>query len=354
MTILQVTEADPCLLAACRRWWQQPQLRIHGLQCQALAGGLSGSLLERCCLTLSAGEKQWQWQVIHKRGAVVQGAFMRGASRREALFYRHLAPRLPLGLPTVFAADCPGHDIWMLPFAASKASDHWHAAWSAVDVRRCLHDLARLHSGYWAQTSSLNEYHWLAQPTHRDADALLTEARNSLQILLAEGNDDPLLTPTRLQQWLRVANQPQAMLAILNEAPATLLHGDAGFQNIAIRMSDGKPIWFDWQLVSTGPAVLDLVTFIHPWTYATAHPPMPAREMLHEYEQALGRFGIRQPADMWARQFDAALLWRWLSQWAPLVGQHRHRLRPKVRDRLYHVFKRLHWLALDRWIADQT
>ena len=152
--------------------------------------------------------------------------------------------------------------------------------------------------------------------------------------------------------WLRSERwrgTPPTLLSTLNDGPFTLLHGDAGFQNIALTTDGRQRIWYDWQLVAAGPPALDLVTFLHPWAYPEARPALPLADMVDLYLAALQRRGHKLSSEQFNRQLDAALLWRWIIQWAPLLGQYSDRLQPEVRERLYAAFEQLHWPALARW-----
>jgi thiamine kinase-like enzyme len=206
-----------------------------------------------------------------------------------------------------------------------------------------------LHAHFWGKTEALTRKSWLARPADRDAAALLADAQEGLQQIIAASAYDDTLTPHRLHRLLTLARHPRPLLTLLQATPPTLLHGDAGFQNIAVAENGATRIWFDWQLAGMGPAALDLVTFLHPWAYPQAHPPFSYAEMVDLYLHALETEGILLEKTLFARQLDAALLWRWLSQWAPLLGKYRARLRDDIRIKLYHAFAQLHWPALARW-----
>jgi aminoglycoside phosphotransferase (APT) family kinase protein len=171
----------------------------------------------------------------------------------------------------------------------------------------------------------------------------------SLETLLAEAALDDALTAPRLSRLLALAVSPAPLLHTLNRGPFTLLHGDAGFQNIAISLNGRERLWYDWQLAAAGPPALDVATYLHPWAYPDAQPPLSFGEMIDTYLAALARRGRVLAPELFARQLDAALIWRWLCQWAPLLGLYRARLKPEVRERLYHAFAQLHWPALERW-----
>lgn len=333
------------LLWGLRRYLAAPQASVTTWQRQPFAGGLSGSALEYWQLGLRRAGVQQSITLIYKRGAVAEGAFLRGAAQREALVYAHLSPLIPLTLPTAVAFDVVRGDLWLLPFAAGKRTSHWQADWDAADAQATLDDLARLHSAGWGEEDRLAAYPWLARPIAVDAAALLADARRGLDRI----PPDAQLTAARLQQLRALAARPDPLLDRLHAGPQTLLHGDAGFQNIAISADGRQRVWYDWQLAAVGPPALDLACYLHPWHYAEAQPPQPPAAMIEQYLAALARRGRLLDREHFLRQLDAALLWRWLIQWAPLLGIYRARLRPEVQARLYHVFARLHWPALERW-----
>ncbi len=346
-----MAEVPPALLWGVRRYLAAPNAAIISVQRQPFPGGLSGSTLEYWRLSLRRAGVQAALTLVYKRGAVVTGAFLRGAPQREALAYANLPGRVPIDLPTAIAFDVAAGDLWFLPLPPGKSSSHWQANWDAEDVANALTDLARLHLAFWDVRPEMDAWTWLAQPVGRDAGSLLREGRQGIETLIAAGVEDAHLPAARLARLHALASDPGLLLATLQESPHTLLHGDAGFQNIAVSQDGRQRLWYDWQLVAAGPPALDLVTFLHPWAYPESGAPLSPEEMAAIYLQALARRGRPLDEAAFHRQLDAALLWRWLIQWAPLLGLYSQRLRPDVRDRLYHAFSRLHWPALDRWPA---
>lgn len=337
-------DLPPALLWGLRRYLAAPHATVTALHRQPFEGGLSGSTLEYWRLHLRRAGVQQTITLIYKRGAVVAGAFLRGAPQREALAYANLPGKIPLDTPTAVAFDIAAGDLWLLPFPASKHSSHWLADWSRADVEAALTDLARLHLAFWDAPAKLAQMSWLARPAGADSAALLADARAGLDAIVA----DDALTPARLADLQALAAAPAILLDPLVAGPLTLLHGDAGFQNIAITQDGRQRLWYDWQLVSAGPPALDLVTFLHPWAYPDASPPLSLAAMIDFYLAALQKRGRSLDPAQFRRQLDAALLWRWLIQWAPLLGAYRARLRPHVRARLVAVFEALHWPALER------
>ena len=342
-------EIPDALLWGLRRYLAAPNASIIALHRQPFQGGLSGSALEYWRMHLHRAGVQATMTLIYKRGAVVSGAFLRGAPQREALVYSVLSSQVPIDVPTIVAVDVLAGDLWMLPFPPSKHTSHWLADWEAEDVDAALKDLARLHLKFWRTEEVLGQWPWLARPTTRDAGDLAGEGLAGLEIITEVGAYDDSLTPRRVAQLRALAENPTPLLSVLNQGGFTLLHGDAGFQNIALSRDGRQRIWYDWQLASVGPAALDLVTFLHPWAYPDASPPYPLAEMVERYLMFLEQRGLGVNRSDFRAQLDAALLWRWLIQWAPLLGQYRDRLRADVRARLYAAFEQLHWPALARW-----
>lgn len=348
-------DLPPALLWGLRRRLASPAATVTSLQRQPFSGGLSGSTLAYWRMSLRRAGIQSSITLVHKRGAVVEGAFLRGAPQREAQVYASLAGKAPIAMPTAIAFDLLSGDLWLLPFPPAKHTSHWLADWDRADIENTLADLARLHAVYWEVDARKPDEHglaswpWLAHPTTADAPDLMADAVRSLQGLLTETAHDDVLTAERLSQLLALATEPEPLLETLNQGPLTLLHGDAGFQNIAISTDGRERIWYDWQLAAAGPPALDLATYLHPWAYPEAMPPLPLSDMVAIYLAALARRGRVIAPDLFAHQIDAALLWRWLCQWAPLLGLYRARLKDDVRRRLYHAFGQLQWPALERW-----
>ncbi len=336
------------LLWGVRRHLAAPRAEITAIQRQPFPGGLSGSPLEYWRLSLRKAGVASSLTLVYKRSQVVTGEFLKGAGQREALTYAALAHRIPLTLPTVVAVHAPAGEIWMLPFPPAKPASHWRAAWDEEDVRGAIADLARLHAAHWNDKALAEKAPWLWRPVGEDADRLLAEGRAGLERIQDAALFDDSLTPQRATRLLALARDPSPLLDILNAGPKTLLHGDAGFQNIAISKDGRMRIWFDWQLTGWGPPALDWATFLHPWAYPEAQPPLSFQAMTDLYLQALARRGLELPAAAFRRQLDAALLWRWLIQWAPLFGLYRERLRPDVQARLGHAFAQLHWQSTSK------
>ncbi len=341
-------EIPEALLWGLRRYLAAPNARVRAIHRQPFRAGLSGSTLEYWRLHLHRAGVQSTITLVYKRGAVVDGAFLRGAPQREALAYVDLPQYIPIAMPTKIAVDIPAGDLWLLSFPPVKNTSHWLADWDRTDIERVLTDLAKLHTAFWDQKDTLDNWSWLAHPTGANAQALTQDGLAGIQTLIQNEGFDTQLTPKRLKRLQELANDPSPLLNPLNEGPITLLHGDAGFQNIALTLDGRQRLWYDWQLTSAGPPALDLVTVLHPWAYPDTNPPLSITAMVEYYLKALANRGYPVGLNVFQQQLDAALIWRWICQWAPLLGQYSQRLQPNVRARLYSAFAELHWPALER------
>jgi hypothetical protein len=115
-----------------------------------------------------------------------------------------------------------------------------------------LTTLARMHAAFW-NAEELTSLAWLFR---EDVPALpllqLVEARYPT-FLERFGKRVPVALAPTLGR-LAAGSVPTF------RSPLTLCHGDFHRNNVCIR-GDGTPIFFDWQLVSRGPAALDVQRF---------------------------------------------------------------------------------------------
>lgn len=339
---------SPVLLEGVRARLGDPQARIVSVERQLLSGGLSGSRLEYWRMGLKHANALTPLTLVYKNGSAVTGALMRGAAQREALAYANLTDHTPLTVPNVVAADTFTGDIWMLPLPPAKPATHWSADWTEDDVRCAITDLVRFHAAFLGKEAIARQWRWLLRPTMDDAERLLADGREGLELVARTASYDDVLTANRVARLLSLSYHPERLLHVLDECPNTLLHGDAGFQNIAVVPTARKCIWYDWQLVGWGPFVLDLVTFLHPWGYLESRPPLSIRAIIDYYLKMLQLKGIEIAPAAFHRQLDAAFLWRWLIQWGPLLGKYRERLRPDIYERLGRAFEQWVWPIIDR------
>ncbi len=163
---------------------------------------------------------------------------------------------------------------------------------------------AQLHAACW-QAPELEEG-WLVDP----ADALLyltPERLNDLQ----ETDDTYASQATRMWPYLwqfldgpevtaiwRTMKTPDAYLAALRQAPATLAHGDTWLANLGVR--DERLIMLDWALATAGPATFDSLWLAFTWQ---ATDPQHA---LDQHRRSLVNHGVTAAEDdeLWSLLCD--------------------------------------------------
>ena len=86
-------------------------------------------------------------------------------------------------------------------------------------------------------------------------------------------------------------------------------------------VSPGKQIAYDWQQTAVGPGVIDLLTFVNMSGWWFSPLPLARQEMIEIYRSELDdRLGISWDEESWSRQWDHALMWRFLQEWIDLLA----------------------------------
>lgn len=263
----------------------------------------------------SGGAGECRLVVKEPRGTTRTG--LAGAGRREVGVYRSLAPHLPMKMPALVAASASGD--WLVLEAISQAKSP--EAWDPEDYRRAIESLAQLHDRFWGLGEDLGTYTWLSRPLEADFDVHLAVAAQSLDRIVEKGSLGSLAgAPARIQVLTRLIEQAPAVVAPLREQPSTLLHGDYWPGNIAVTHG-GEQIAYDWQQTAVGPGVIDLLTFVNMSGWWFNPPPVAREEMVEIYRTEMDeRLGIAWDEDSWARQWDHALMWRFLQEWIDLLA----------------------------------
>jgi hypothetical protein len=295
-TSLQVTTVTPYSIPD-----QRPSIgRVRGITV-----GYEGATGAGDCLLV----------VKEPRGTTRTG--LAGAGRREVGVYRSLAPHLPMKTPALVAASATGD--WLVLEAVSQGKNP--EAWQKQDYRRAIESLAQLHDRFWGLGEDLGTYTWLSRPLEADFDVHLAVAAQSLDRIVKKGSPGSLAgEPSRIQLLSRLIDQAAAVVEPLRDQPSTLLHGDYWPGNIAVT-EGGDQITYDWQQTAVGPGVIDLLTFVNMSGWWFNPLPLARQEMVTIYREELDqRLGISWDEEGWARQWDHALMWRFLQEWIDLLA----------------------------------
>jgi hypothetical protein len=211
----------------------------------------------------------------------------------ETLFYRELAPEIAPLAPECWFSQIQGQQGWIVLDEAY--SDYRPQGWTHRDVEAVLDDLASLHAEYWEQDSFLRLLGWLPQRFNQTARETINSPTQVAQFrYLAEqgasisehairtaGRLSPLFIKASagldmLREWggwpmvlgekhLRAAaellDDPVPVIQPLRELPMTLLHGNPAPTNWRLSLVQERRL-LDWQNLSIGPAVCDLVCFM--------------------------------------------------------------------------------------------
>lgn len=212
---------------------------------------------------------------------------------RELLFYRRLAPTVPIRVPRCHLAEAApggGEFVLLLDDAApARPRDQVRGA-TADDVALALGELARLQARFWGG-AGLSGQDWLPVPGpaagRRRAAAYRVTAEGFLARFGAR------LSPraravvagfgTRVRRWA-AAQQP----------PYTLLHGDFRLDNLLFGDDPGSaPLTVvDWQTVALGSGPNDAAYLV-----GGALPEDVRRDreedLLRHYRRALATAGVR-------------------------------------------------------------
>jgi hypothetical protein len=263
----------------------------------------------------SAGSGECRLVVKEPRGTTRTG--LAGAGRREVGVYRSLAPHLPMKTPALVAASASGDWLVLEAIPQTKTPEDWGPA----DYRRAIESLAQLHDRFWGLGEDLGTYTWLSRPLEADFDIHLAVAAQSLERIVEKGSPGSLAgAPARIRVLSRLIDQAAAVVAPLREQPSTLLHGDYWPGNIAVA-DGGEQIAYDWQQTAVGPGVIDLLTFVNMSGWWFNPLPLAREEMVDIYRAQLEeRLGVSWDEGAWARQWDHALMWRFLQEWIDLLA----------------------------------
>lgn len=263
----------------------------------------------------AAGAGECRLVVKEPRGTTRTG--LAGAGRREVGVYRSLAPHLPMNTPALVAASVSGDWLVLEAIPPGKNPE----AWDTVDYRRAIESLAQLHDRFWGLGEDLGAYTWLSRPLEADFDVHLAVAAQSLERIVEKSSTgSPAGAPARIELLTTLIDQAPAVVAPLREQPSTLLHGDYWPGNIAVT-EKGEQIAYDWQQTAVGPGVIDLLTFVNMSGWWFSPLPLAREEMVEIYRMELDeRLGISWDEAAWARQWDHALMWRFLQEWIDLLA----------------------------------
>jgi hypothetical protein len=295
-----------------------------------LAGGMSGSFV----YDVRLGDTR----AVLKMTLPTSPHVALAQARREAWFYEHLAPRVPLLVPRPLALhvdEARGISILLNAYQPSPPAPRW----SDRHYVEIASQLGRLHGSFWGKVAGLAAFQWL-RPEPRPA--MPVRCRQASMTWRDMGEREALrdgVIPRRLQTVQRLLERLSAREQPPPTMPPTLCHGDCHTGNI-LHGAAGEWMWADWQAVHIGSGAEDLSFFCQ--RALAAGGILPREAMVDAYRAAIAAEVEDVPT---AERIEHALAWAeltsWLLDWPPyLTNAPAHKL-GRVLDRIDSVVDRL-------------
>lgn len=213
-------------------------------------------------------------------------------SAREVWFYRDIAPRRAVPVARMYfgAADEATERVVLLlqDFPEARQGDVLDGC-SIDEAAFVLEAMARFHARWWGQIETA-PFPWLPR---WGGDHIARQERLVRQIgpfLERFGNQ---ISPAVHELIERLRTCYADVLAVLDRAPATIIHADLHLDNILFNPpgSDPLAVILDWQSVSWGAAALDVATFLA-GSLAVAVRRQSGDDLLRRYHATLTGHGV--------------------------------------------------------------
>lgn len=261
---------------------------------------------------------QQKYDLVLKEPQGITRAGMAGAGRREVSFYLCLGEQVPIEIPQVLAAQPDGD--WMLLELLTPGTDL--KDWKAKEYLLAIDNLVLLHERFWSLGEYLDIYNWLGRPLTRDFEIFIQAASCGIDRFMglspaSSFNQDPGF----LNMLQGLVAQATGIAQELKNLPFTLMHGDYWPGNL-LALPGGKLVAYDWQHVSLGPGILDLVRFYQASLWGFSPLPVSQAEVISRYREKLAeKNGVSWEEHDWQKQWDYALLWIFLTDWVDLLAK---------------------------------
>lgn len=180
----------------------------------------------------------------------------------EIDFYRDIAPKLEMRLPRMYYGrydEATGDALMLLEYVEGIVPVRFLEGVAEAHSTRALEALAAMHAQWWGRVDALDTLPHLADATFRAS--------------IGEAYDNGWRAS---REYFRVTHDPAFLAigdALLGRAadniaplgsPATLLHGDAHFENLPlVEEHDAQDVFFhDWAAARRGHASFDVAVFM--------------------------------------------------------------------------------------------
>ncbi len=181
-----------------------------------------------------------------------------GMGTREAWFYRDLAPRISMRMPTVYfsEADSDGDFVMVMEDLTARGCRVSDGTWAIPGelAAKAIEDLAELHVRFQDAGRLAAIAPWASLKRARATDFTVRTLRFVIE------NHADLLSESYLEVARLFADRPDAIDALWNRGPHTLIHGDAHIGNLFI--DDGRVGFLDWGMLCVYTAMRDVSFFL--------------------------------------------------------------------------------------------
>jgi hypothetical protein len=284
MTAWPFTDIE--LTAGLRRYLADPKLRVVGVE-EEPAPVLLASTPAR---GIGIEVERWNHRE-HYSYMLTQPNNIRyglpGGGRHEIGFHRSISLTLPIARPELVAADPRGSWLLLEPYPSLTPA----AEWTANDYRQAVINLAGFHDQFWGLHEDLAVYPWVSFPLEKDFETVCRAAAAAVETMVHHGLPHSLCSSIeRMSAVAQLLTQADHVAAVLQTAPQTLLHGDYWPGNIVID-EDANHLAYDWQAISVGPGILDLVNFVNKSRANFDTLPVDMTELIWLYRYTLATLG---------------------------------------------------------------
>lgn len=223
----------------------------------------------------------------------------------EAQFYRELGRRLPYLTPRCWFSHVHGEQSWVVldEVSALRPPERW----SDGDAETVVKALASLHVEFWDREDLLDKHRWLINPLEgialdqryqlrsRVLEQRAFYAQLGLSVNLSDhaiwslgrlaprfmhaaasiaflrrcGGWPGVLEMEQLDAAAELLDDPMPILYTLRDQPLTLQHGCPTNQHWHVTFFGGARL-LDWQQISAGPGITDLVHLVEQFDWLAA------------------------------------------------------------------------------------
>ncbi len=181
-----------------------------------------------------------------------------GMGTREAWFYRDLAARVPMRMPEAWfaEADEQGDFVLLLEDLTARGCAVSDGTWAirADPAAQAIEDLAALHVAFQSPEKLAALAPWAAVKRVGSVDFTV----RTLRFVIEQRAD--VLSEAYLAVARLFADRPDAVNALWDQGPKSLIHGDAHIGNLFV--DEGRVGFLDWGLLCVAPVMRDVSFFL--------------------------------------------------------------------------------------------